>query len=139
MNNRRGSKRRLSDMSQPQAPFVYTPPPREECDSNDYVIPLTDDERLEVITYVQQGLIVDFAIMQIVDMHGVDAHVARIDCCHGTVHRHVYDSEGNDLAEGRVVQKIPEKDSARVVDSEFAKAYDKMLREWEANERRWRR
>lgn len=119
--------------------FTYEPPPRIDCDPGHYVFPLSEDQRLEVQAWIQRGQVVDFAIMQVNEVNGHDIHVARIDCCHGRVHRHVYDSAGNDLIDGQVIQVIPESNPAEVVDREYQLALDKMEGEWRENARAWGR
>ena len=136
----RARARGLVDMSEQVAEYQYVPPPAHECEPNHYVVPLADEQRLEVQSWVQRGLVVDFAIMQIVtDDQGVDIHIARIDCCHGTVHRHVFDARGEDTINGQVITVIPEKDSAKTVDSEYSLACDRMEAEWQENSRQWGR
>jgi len=67
-----------------------------------------------------------------------EAHVARIDCCGSTIHRHQFDQTGKDLYDHRVIVEIPAQDGWSVVDAGYAEAYEVMFNEWEENLRRWR-
>lgn len=136
---RLANKRGLVDMGTIPPDFSYDPPDRGDCDPDHWVIALTDGHRLEVQAWVQRGKVVDFAIMQLAEVEGRDVHVARIDCCHGSVHRHVFDEDGNDLLDRQVIQVIPERHSAEVVDREYQLSLDKMLGEWRENVRQWGR
>lgn len=132
-------KRRLVDMATRPEEFCYQPPPREDCDPDHWVFPISEDQRLEVQSWVFRGKVVDFAIMQVLADKGEDVHIARIDCCHGRVHRHVFAANGDDLVEGQVIQVISDRNSAEMVDREFGLALDKMQGEWRENARQWGR
>lgn len=139
--NRVAANRRLVDMSEPPTSNdTYTPPPEAACDVQEFPAELTDTDRLHIRMVSYRGKIVDFAIMQLTtDPAGVEYHVARIDCCHGTVHRHQFDRKGNDVYDRRVIVAIPATNGWDVVDAAYADAFDAMFNEWEENLRRWRR
>ena len=85
---------------------------------------------------IYRGRIVDFAIQQEAELDGDWAEVARIDCCHSTIHRHQFNQAGTDTYDRRVIQNIP-KEGWDVVNAAFQGAVDVMLSEWEENHRRW--
>lgn len=71
-------------------------------------------------------------------MNGRWKTVARIDCCGGTIHRHQYDRQGNDIVGHELIKEIPPNDGWKVVNEAYLTAYDVMHHEWEDNLRRWR-
>ena len=81
------SGRRLVDMATRVQEFEYQAPPRADCKEDGFVVPIGDraEHRPEVRMWFQGRNMVDFVILQIVTESGIDVHVARIDCCHGTV------------------------------------------------------
>ncbi|WP_146237497.1 DUF7718 family protein [Georgenia satyanarayanai] len=127
----------MSGQTTPEA--QYKPPPESACDVQVLPIELTETDRLHIRMAIYRGKIVDFAIMQLsVRDDGEEVHVARIDCCHGTVHRHQYDRRGRDVYERREIVAIPATDGWEVVDAAYAEASETMFNEWEENLRRWR-
>lgn len=132
---------RLADMSLSPEKREYKPPPRHTLGGGDpQPIWVTDDDLVVLVSWTYRGLIVDFSIEQYrVDPgDGAKTKIARIDCCHGTIHRHQYDQNGQDVYDGRVILVIPPDDGWAIVDSGYDEAYDVMLNEWDANLRRWR-
>lgn len=132
------AKRRLVDMSEALPRFEYSPPTCEHLDRRDWFVNVAEGHRLEVRTtsHHRNGLIVDFAIMQIHEAPQ-DIQIARIDCCHGVCHRHVFDQDGTDMMKSKVIERIPEKDSWQRVDALYSECNDKMFAEWAENYRRW--
>lgn len=135
--DKHANRRRLADMSEPVPEFVYAPPECEHVVDESYFIDLAPMHRMEIRTKIHTGLYVDFAIMQIYAPLGEDIHVARIDCCHGTCHRHVFGGSGVELIDHAVIESIPERDCWETVDRLYGECYDRMLDEWPENFRRW--
>ncbi|MFF9393243.1 DUF7718 family protein [Streptomyces griseoluteus] len=116
----------------------YVPPPREVCTVETFPIYITADDRLTIKQHVYKGKIVHFAIMQDIREGDIWHHVARIDCCHGTIHRHQYNRAGDDIYDSRVITEIPADNGWSVVDAGYQVAQDAMFDEYEENLRRWR-
>ncbi len=87
-----------------------------------------------------RGLFVDFAIQQLyIYEDGGETEVARIDCCHGIIHRHQFvKSTGEDIYDRRPIATIPAADGWQVVHHGYDEAYEIMLSEFNENEKRWR-
>ena len=135
-NNRRG---RVKDMNIPVQEPRYRPPAVPPAIPTVYPIELTPEDRLVVRMSCYRGKIVDFAIMQ--ETWGGDmwTPVARIDCCHGTIHRHQFDQAGVDVLDHALICDIPAQgDSWGVVHRGYDDALTTMMDEWEDNLRRWR-
>lgn len=138
-NRRKKSNRRLVDMSAaPAEPEEYRPPDRSRCDEEPWAASLSESDRIFVRPTTYRGKVVDFAIMQQVLIDDEWVEVARIDTNHGTVHRHLFRSDGSQ--ERIVIETIPtgKHDSWTFVDSWLQKAFDMMFNEWESWRRQWR-
>lgn len=132
------SKQRLASMA-PGKRTTYKPPPRWVCSEEEWKVALTDHDHLVVRQRIFRGKICDFAIIQFRrDHNDVTFAIVRVDCCHGTVHRHVLSREGEDL-EREVIKEIPAIDGRDVVDSMFSGMYDRMMSDYDANVRGWLR
>ncbi|MFC1418562.1 DUF7718 family protein [Streptacidiphilus cavernicola] len=121
-------------------PKDYKPPPIPPAIETNFPIDLTDTDILKVRQVEYRKWVVDFAIMQLTMEAGEWVHVARIDCCHGMIHRHQFAQNGRDL-DGRLeIKAIPADDDNRweIVQDGFYKAIGTMQEEWEDNLRRWR-
>ena len=125
-------------MGSPIEVSAYVPPPRDMCQIEVYPVEITPTDRLTIRQQIYRGKIVNFAIMQDVLESGTWHQVARIDCCHGTIHRHQYNRDGIDLYDHRVIQEIPATRGWAVVDAGYVSAQDAMFNEYEENLRRWR-
>ncbi|MEV0006068.1 hypothetical protein AB0H28_27815 [Micromonospora sp. NPDC050980] len=80
------------------------PPAEEELIDAD----LAEGHRIIMRPRWYKGRIVDFALQQLTQREdGEWAEVARIDCCHSTIHRHQFTFDGKDLYDHRVIQQIP--------------------------------
>jgi hypothetical protein len=116
----------------------YTPPPAEACERFvfDFSLPEAGHVlKVRILTY--RGKVVDFAVTQIL-FDGADwVNVARIDCCHGYIHRHQFDRDGNDIWDHRKIMDIPHENGWEVVDRGYEEALDVMQNEWEDNLGRW--
>lgn len=131
---KRDSKR-LADMS--GQPALYEPPSAEECDSEE-VIPIEIDPTSQLVVRLRslQGKIVDFSISQLVNDAGEWHDVARIDCHHGSIHRHQFTRGGNQTRQ--VIRHIPPgQEGHDVVNDGYTPAYELMFNEWEESLRRW--
>lgn len=133
------SARRLADMgTEPVPESPYVPPPAAACSEDVFPVMITEADRFHVRLRSYRGKIVDFAITQLTTVDGVgEVTVARIDCCHGSVHRHQFNREGDDIYDHRVIRAIPLK-GWDVVDEAYTEAYETMFNEWDENLRRWR-
>ncbi|WP_433230537.1 DUF7718 family protein [Micromonospora sp. CA-248260] len=112
-----------------------TCPPAEEFPVDADLAP---GHRLIMRPRIYKGRVVDFALQQMARREDGDwVEVARIDCCHSTIHRHQFVADGTDIYDRRVIQQIP-KDGWEVVNAAFEPAVEAMMAEWEENVRRWR-
>lgn len=134
----RRSERRLAQMSEPLPVKEYQPPPTWICDVFEHPNEVAPNQQIFVRQYIYKGKVVDFAIVQQTLIEGEWRDVARIDCCHGTVHRHQYGSDGKQVGEPRVIRQIPTDDGWNAVDGTYDEADAVMFNEWRDNLRRWR-
>ncbi len=115
---------------------TYAPP--KKAVEQVYTIPLIGGEQLTVRVQDYRGKTVDFAITQATPANRRWSNVARIDCCWGTVHHHLFDKFGNVLKDHDLICEIPVGPAGwDVVNEQYPKAYDRMHNEWEDNLRRW--
>ncbi len=133
--------RRLVDMAEYPEPELYEPPPKHACDELTMPIDVTDDLKLEVVSYTYKGRVVRFALMlYYVAPDSRPEQVSRIDTCHGQVHRHILRPGGDNTGEIVPIRDIPVDETAwDVVDSEYNEAFSLMEKEAEEFLRRWRR
>lgn len=117
----------------------YRPPPLSMADEMEDLIELPGEEgyRLFQRVRVYRGLVVDFAVeLQLRDDDGKYFPIERVDCCHGTVHRHHFPRQGPEPA------PIPLLDlhsgMRRQVTDEYFRAYDDIVDNFEYKVRRWR-
>lgn len=136
----RRQERRLADMSEPIEAKIYKPPPPGACEVMVYPVEITPTDRITVRQHIYRGKVVDFAIMQEVREGEIWHHVARIDCCHGTIHRHQFTRDGQDIYGHRVIREITglAGEGWDVVDDTYDMAQEAMFNEYEDNLRRWR-
>lgn len=129
---------RLADMT--TVPKQYKPPGVPPAIERNYTLDITDTDMLKVREVVYRKFIVDFAIMQLTWQAEDWQHVARIDCCHGMIHRHQFDQQGNNLDGHAEIKVIPGEDDSRweIVQDGYWAALGTMQEEWEENLRRWR-
>ncbi|NUP32009.1 MAG: hypothetical protein HOU01_09865 [Streptomycetaceae bacterium] len=101
-------------------------------------LPLANGELLVIRTKEFRGKIVDFALTQATSVGPAWMNIARIDCCWGTVHRHLFDKNGEVLVDHEPICDIPAAPLGYdVVDFRFSEAWEFMHNEWELNLRRW--
>lgn len=127
------SKARLADLSIQPEPVDWRPPP-EECISNVYHVYVTDSDRVTNRMETHRGDLVDFAITQCHQPDGSEwQDVARVDCCHNEVHRHLYRDGGTEI--NRVVFREVSAQTDIEVGYDWG---DRLINEqWEENVRRW--
>ena len=129
--------RRLADMAdRPPSGAAYRPPPRSACDEVVYPVAVEEGHELVIRQQIYRGKIVDFSIQQRTLDDGQWHDVARIDCCHSTVHRHQTYRTATGRNDIVVIREIPS-EGWDVVNEAFATAMDVMEDEWEENLRRW--
>lgn len=132
-----GLQRKLPDLAiKPVEPPEYKPPvgAQEWSYTQDY----GDGHGVLVVQHIYRNLVVDFAIMQTYDDGTTTHNIARIDCCHGSVHRHVFAKDGTDLVDRDIIRPIiVGREEWNTVDEEFEPCLDKMEREFLENYRRW--
>lgn len=103
---------------------VYTPPPREDCDTYDYSYVLEEDKDLQITIRVwyQKGLMTEFyATVELIDGNNVIESLASMDCRnHGSIHTHndAKDPEHNNFETIYVIN------SASDIDAYFNRAID---------------
>lgn len=131
-------RRRIADMTIRPANRQYRPPPKRSCDVETYEYPLSDVDSMHVHYWMYRGKYVHFAITQARMVDGTSINIARIDTCWGIVHEHLYDQQGNDTLDHRVIYEIPTNDGWEVVDKAYDEALDIMEDKWADNLRRWR-
>ncbi|MFJ7179247.1 hypothetical protein ACIQXA_23245 [Streptomyces massasporeus] len=118
---------------------VYTPPGVPPAEEATFPIELSENDRLVVRLRTYRKKIVDFAVMQETLVAGEWEQLARIDCCRGTVHRHLVSQEGETLLDHDLICDIPYGEKSwEVVDDSYEGALDEMEERWEDNLRRWR-
>nr|WP_231716035.1 type II secretion system F family protein [Arthrobacter zhangbolii] len=140
MGRNRQNNRPPVDMSIKVEDQEYRPPDVSSCDVVEYPFDLGDGHSLFVTQRIYRKKIVDFAIMQLFTEGDKQHEIARIDCCHGVVHRHVFDRQGNDLVDRQILRKIEVSQNPwDTVDSEFGICNDRMSTEYMENYRRWSR
>lgn len=129
--------RRLADMGIYPKPETYRPP--KGATERTYEIPLpADGERLTIRHQEYRGKTVDFAITQETPAKRRWSNVARIDCCGGTIHEHLFDKAGNKLKDHLLICEIPLGEAGwEVVNAKYPEAYEMMEKNWEDNLRRW--
>lgn len=133
----RASERRLVSMSTASAEPHYSPPPEGACEVEVVPVDLSETDQFVLRLQSHKGRIVDFAVVQRTRDGGSWFDVARIDCCHGTIHRHQFDRQGTDVYDQRVIKEIQGEEPWKIVDEGYTEAYEMMFNEWEDNLRRW--
>ena len=129
--------RRLPDMGIKPTPVPEYRPPAGG-DVWEYPIYLGEGHMLLVRQVIYRGKVVDFAIMQFYGEDEDRSEIARIDCCHGCIHRHLFDKKGNDIMDRDVIAEIVVgQDEWATVDAAFEGCSDRMQSEFMENYRRW--
>ena len=119
----------------------YRPPPENACTPDEGLIDLAlvDGESHYLYRNVQyyRGKVVWFSLQQGLRRADGDHVVARVDCCDGEVHRHVFTESEGEIERVSLV-RIPLAGHA-VVDGEFDRYLNEMLSSWEGRLREWRK
>ncbi|HEY0168888.1 MAG TPA: hypothetical protein VGB75_17720 [Jatrophihabitans sp.] len=131
----------LVDMTvRPEPPRPYQPPPASQCEVNETDSNITDTDRVYLRVHSYKNRIVDFALMQYRKYGGEWVEVLRIDCTHGSIHRHEFDPDGTE----RRIEMIPiptstgrGQQSWDVVDAGYQEAYDWMFGTWDERAKAW--
>lgn len=129
-------ERGIADMSESTEVVSYEPPLLEECRVRDQPIDLGADVRLHDHTREHQGLIVYFSLQLSVIRAADWFVVARIDTCHGEVHKHQFYRDGRDETR-TLVRTVPVDNGAATVDSHYLQGYDMLVEEHADIIRRW--
>ncbi|GAA3854788.1 DUF7718 family protein [Streptomyces sedi] len=139
MANNGGKGRKLANMGVAPKPPLYSPPTVPPADEVDYAMDLDGENKLYVRLRTYRGRIVDFAIMQRTLLYERWEEIARIDCCGGTIHRHLFSRDGEILLDHDLIRDIPHGEGSwAVVDDGYLPALDELQERWESNLRRWR-
>lgn len=129
----------LVDMAtRPEPPKPSQPPPASQCEVDETDSELSDTDRLYLRVHSYKNRIVDFALMQYRKSAGEWIEILRIDCAHGSIHRHEFDPDGT---ERRIEMKaIPTGKTQQpwdVVDAGYQEAYDWMFDTWDERAKAW--
>jgi len=128
--------RRIVDLGFYPEAELYRPP--RGAAERTHEIPLPAGERLTIRVQEYRGKTVDFAITQQTPAKRRWSSVARIDCCGGTIHEHLFDRFGNKLKDHKWICDIPSGQAGwEVVHAKYPEAYEMMEKNWEDNLRRW--
>jgi|GEM_PF-1320882 len=134
-------KRKLPDMGMTPPRRPYERPAASISAVVDFSPILLEGEHLQQLhirQWTYRGKIVDFALVHTVTIDGVEATVARIDCCNGSIHRHAYLQDGTDVLDHLPIRELwDDDDTWEIVDQEYGLCWDRMIDEAEMNYRRW--
>lgn len=125
---------------QPSPAPEYRPPTKVE--EVEFPVDL-GDLQLVVRQSIYRDKIVDFALMlDLVDSTGeVRVNICRVDCCHGTVHRHDFrkdkSKERDETTKLHVIDARPEMHPWDQIDKQFLIQYDAMVDQYQELYRRW--
>lgn len=142
MGRTRGRPKRgsLVDMGIYPNDECYQPPPAGDCESVPLpAIDLDEGHRIGFTRYYRKGtaVLIYFGINQSVRVGETDdwSDVARIDCSHGTVHRHQFTQSG--LNRQEVLEDLTVQRGEQTINRWYERASRIMLEEWQENLRRW--
>jgi hypothetical protein len=140
----RPKKGSLVDMSTapPGDPLGYELPDPDECEEHPggRIVLASGHELFARFTLWKDRLIVEFCVGQVIRQEDTWVAVARIDTCHGSVHKHqLFRKRPNDhLGQQHELARIPESNAWSFIDNWYLQALDHMQRHWTENLRRWR-
>lgn len=130
-------ERELPDMGIYPERELYLPPKGARERTHRIPLPFTG-EQLTIRIQEYRGRTVDFAITQETPAKRRWTPVARIDCCWGTIHEHLFDRFGNKLKDHKLICDIPVGPAGwDVIHAKYPEAYKMMEDSWEDNLRRW--
>lgn len=98
-------------------------------------IRLGDTSRLVQRTVHQKGRLVDYALTH--EALGADGEwheIAKVDCCHSQVHRHIADKDQPETDRKLVIQELF---TWKDVEDSWDAAYTDIEQNWERRERDW--
>lgn len=122
---------------QPKPGWVYTAP-TFAAEKRETLHLADEGHQLKIRRCMYKRLVVDFAFIQVYYLDGVPHHVAKIDCCGGTVHQHQYvRPSGKDILDHDPLIVIPQRNPYEVVDEWYDRSLHMMVYGWEDNFRRW--
>lgn len=97
------------------------------------------EQRLHLQAWEYRNKVVDFRLMHTAIVDGEDVHIARIDCCNGTVHRHTFSRSGAPLVDHEPIEELwQDEDVWERVDALFPVCWDMLVNQVEDNYRRWK-
>lgn len=97
------------------------------------------DQVLHIQAWEYRNKIVDFRLMHTAIVDGEEVHIARIDCCNGSVHRHTFDRSGRALVDHEPIQELWQEDDVwETVDALYPVCWDMIVDQVEDNYRRWK-
>ncbi len=123
----------------------YEPPPSHACDNTEGTVDLYENrlarESYELFWRINtyKGRAVDWClILRLVEVgSGVRHEVVRVDCCHGTVHRHRFRSSAPSWEEKTDLMDL-HAGMQNEVDNMFGVEYDHLIDAWDQYVGRWR-
>lgn len=123
-------------LAAPPPPEPWRHPPCGDCHTDRYELPLDDANTnvLKVREVWHGKLLVDFAITHRTLEDGVWTTVARVDCCHGEFHRHLYGRGEKDLNRLSLRPILSPEDVGLAYD----RATEFMYEDYREHLRRWR-
>jgi len=119
---------------------AYELPPPEECEDVTWPHVLSPRDELRARMNLWQGTrMVEFAITQIRrDADGTWQEVARVDTCHGVVHKHqLWRGSSDTVGQRTELERIPPERGWETVDKWYDLALTLMQDGWQENLRLW--
>lgn len=112
------AKQKLSSSREP-----WLPPDLKECDSDEITTEPDSTNRITMRRVRWHGQLVSYAVIHVrLDKANQWEEISRIDCCHGTVHRH---SGRNDGKKPEIIRHITSQtDVQQSINSSFDEIYD---------------
>lgn len=114
----------------------WTPPPLDEWYEHQYDTPVGDPGDILRFRHCWdwQDCLVDFAVILMSNCGGTQLRVAVADICHGELHVHVYNQQGEKIHRESIWPVDTQVDVQRSYDA----ALDRMMENWGLYKRRWR-
>ena len=139
-NKGRGHFRRLVDKGVLPASSTYQPPAAHVCDETVFPVEMSPTDQFVVRQRIYKGKVVDFAVMQQTRVSPDDPwrEVARIDCCHGRIHRHRFACDDPSVDDNVTLADIPAQGGWEFVDSHYDETSRVLFDSWEDELWRWR-
>ncbi|MBU8578038.1 hypothetical protein [Brevibacterium luteolum] len=136
-------QRKLPDMSVFE-PEQYTPPDPDDCEIDEYTFVVSGQLKGHYRIHHMNGKVVDFSIALLHDQSiRDDRNLARSDCDHGCIHRHLYLKDGSDALGGHtgkgVIAIPPGEAGYDVVHHHYDREYEWVIENSAEHLDRWRR